>query len=168
MTGGKSGEAMSDILWESLGPDYKKTKEDTKDGIITTTVEERVGLDCAQKLFAVCGDNATNNDTFCDHFHSRLLSLYENDPAPDSEVPRCRFRGRASRIRCIAHIISLVVAKVLAKLKSGDYAQTAALVEGANANGGTFTEDDCLILSIYQKVRAFVLWIQGSDDRRVS
>ena len=63
MTGGKSGEAMADIIWESLGPDYKKTTKDIKDGIITTTVEERVGLNCAQKLFAVCGDNATNNDT---------------------------------------------------------------------------------------------------------
>jgi hypothetical protein len=109
MVGTKSGETMADILWESLGPDYKKTTEGTKDGIITTIEEERVGLSCAQKLFAVCSDNATNNDTFCDHFHSRLLSLYENDPAPDSEVPRCRFRGRASRIRCVAHIISLVV-----------------------------------------------------------
>jgi hypothetical protein len=57
-----------------------------KDDIITTIVEERVGLDIAQKLFAICGDNATNNDTFCDHFHARLLSKFENDPTLDSNT----------------------------------------------------------------------------------
>jgi hypothetical protein len=52
----------------------------SKDGIITTTIEEQVGLDCAKKLFAICGDNATNNNTFCDHFHCDI-DRYLDTPA---------------------------------------------------------------------------------------
>jgi hypothetical protein len=51
-------------------------------------------------------------------------------------------------------------------LKSRNYAQAAKLVARANANGGVFAIEDCSTLSVYQKIRAFVLWIQGSDDRR--
>jgi hypothetical protein len=164
MKGPKSGETMADILWNTLGPDYKKETEVIIDSTITTTTEERVGLDIAHKLFAVCGDNAGNNNTFCDHFHQRLLSKFENEPAPDSDSVRCRFRGRESRIRCIAHIISLIVDAIFAKLKAGDYAQAAALIE--KTGNKAFTQGDCSSLSIYMKIRTFVLWIMKSDDRR--
>jgi hypothetical protein len=70
---GKPGKAMADVMWETIGPDYEKVTETVEDNIITTTTEQRVGLNRAQKLFAVCGDNATNNNTFCDHLHTRLL-----------------------------------------------------------------------------------------------
>jgi hypothetical protein len=40
MKAGKSGAAMADILWETFGPDYKKTIESVSDGVITTIVEE--------------------------------------------------------------------------------------------------------------------------------
>jgi hypothetical protein len=85
-----------------IGPDYKKVTEEIKGDVITITTEERIGLDCAHKLFAVCGDNASNNDTFCDHLHARLLQTHDDDPSSTSGLPHCRFRGRDSRIRCIA------------------------------------------------------------------
>jgi hypothetical protein len=69
MVGGKSGEAMAEIIWETLRPDHKKVTEEIKDNVVTTKTEERVGLNCAHKLFAVCGDNASPNDTFCDHLY---------------------------------------------------------------------------------------------------
>jgi len=166
MTEGKSGEAMANILWETLGPDYKTSVETISENIITTVTEERQGLNCAQKLFAVCGDNASNNDTFCDHFHSLLLGTFENDPSSDSDVERCRFRGRSSRIRCIAHIISLIVDAIFATLRSGSYAQAKELVD--NTGSGSFAQETCASLSIYMKIRTFVLWIQRSDDRRSS
>jgi hypothetical protein len=164
MKGGKLGEAMADILWETLGPDFKKETEVVKDDIITTIVEEQVGLDIAQKLFAVCGDNATNNDTFCDHFHARLLSKFENDPTLDSNIVRCRFRGQDSRIRCITHIISLIVDAIFAKLRSGNYTQALELCNKTNI--GAFAQEDCSSLSIYMKIQTLVVWIMRSDDRR--
>jgi hypothetical protein len=166
---GKSGKAMADIIWESFGSDYKKVTESVKDDIITVTEEEGLGLNCAHKLFAVCGDNATNNDTFCDHLHAKLLEEHDNDPASTSGLPKCCFKGQDSRIRCIAHIISLVVNAVLDKLKSGSYKEAAELVAEANdSSDSIFEYETCSTLSVYMKVRAFVLWIQGSDERRAA
>jgi hypothetical protein len=87
--------------------------EIVQNDVITITIEERVGLNCAHKLFAVCGDNATNNDTFCDHLLERLQQDYDDDSSSTLGLPKCRFHGQDSRIRYGAHIISLVVDAVL-------------------------------------------------------
>ena len=79
MVGGKSGEAMAELIWETIGPNYKKSTKAVKGNKITVTIEERVGLNCAQKLFAVCGDNASPNNTFCDHLHQRLLEKFDDN-----------------------------------------------------------------------------------------
>jgi hypothetical protein len=73
MTGGKSGEAITELFMKTLRPDYNKVTENIKEGTIVIITEERVGLNCAQKLFAVCEDNTTPNNTFCDYLHKRLL-----------------------------------------------------------------------------------------------
>jgi hypothetical protein len=168
MVGGRSGEAMAELFMESIGPDHEKEIEEVQGDKITITTEKRVGLNCAQKLFAVCGDNASPNDTFCDHVHQRLLREYDDNPVSTAGLPRCRFHGRDSRIRCTAHIIALVVGDILAKLKSGTHKEAAELVAKATENDGAFCLSDCSALSVYQKVRAFVLWVQGSDERRAS
>jgi hypothetical protein len=73
MLGGKLGEAMAELIWETIGPNYKKVTKKIEGNIVTIITEERIGLNCTEKLFAVCGDNASPNDTFCDHLHQRLL-----------------------------------------------------------------------------------------------
>lgn len=166
MLGGKSGKAMADLIWETIGPDYKKVVETIKDDVITTTTQERVGLNCAEKLFAVCGDNASPNDTFCDHLLEKLLQEHDDDPTANSDLPRCRFHGRLSRTRCVAHIIALIVDAILTALKRGTYKEAIELVAEINDKGGVFSAECCLSLSVYQKIRAFVLWIQSSDERR--
>jgi hypothetical protein len=55
---------------------------------------------------------------------------------------------------------------VLDELKLGTQKEAAKLVERVNNNRGAFTGLGCSSLSVYQKVRTFVLWIQGSDERR--
>jgi hypothetical protein len=62
--------------------------------------------------------------------------------------------------------MALVVNAVLDELKSGTYKEAAELVSQANTAGGVFTSEDCSALSVYQTIRTFVLWIQGSDERR--
>jgi hypothetical protein len=47
MTGGKSEEAMVELLMKTLGPDYNKVTENIKGGTIVIITEERVGLNCA-------------------------------------------------------------------------------------------------------------------------
>src|SRR5947199_8842323 len=69
-------------------------------------------------------------------------------------------------MHCADYIIMLVVGNILAQLKSGTYKQVAKLVTTANTNRSVFAPNECSALSVYQKVRAFVLWIQDSDERR--
>ncbi len=81
--------------------------------MITIIIEERIGLDYAQKLYTVYRDNTSNNDTFYDHLYTRLRKDYDDDPLSISGLPKCRFCRQDSRIRYTTHIITLVVGAVL-------------------------------------------------------
>ena len=110
---GKSGKAIADILYDSIGPDFKKETEIIEGDTIKTVTEERIGLKCAQKLFTVYGDNAPVNDTFCDHLYNLLLHDYDDDPMSNIGLLKCHFHGRPSRIRCITHIIALLSLSII-------------------------------------------------------
>ena len=78
---GKSGEGMAEVLMASFGEGIDKvTLVDTEKGPMEQRVLQ-IGLDISHKAIAVCGDNAPNNDTFCDHFHRILKQKYDDDPA---------------------------------------------------------------------------------------
>jgi hypothetical protein len=124
-------------------------------------------LNIAHKVYAVCGDNAPNNDTFCDHFHSKLLATFNDDPNKEMDIPRCLFRGRASRIDCLAHICSLIAEAVFKHFIPGTREEAQKLVDDvANGPRGTGFAETCARLSVYMKIRTLVLWIMGSDERR--
>lgn len=145
----KSGKAMADILYDSIGPDFKKETEIIEGDTIKTVTEERIGLKCAQKLFTVCGDNAPVNDTFCDHLYNLLLHDYDDDPMSNTGLLKCYFYGRPSRIRCIAYIIALVVGTVLKQLKTGKHTDAVNLIVETYDRGGVFDANICSALSIY-------------------
>lgn len=65
----------------------------------------------------------------------------------------------------MVHIIALICSTVLNNKKSSTYAEAAALVQEAADNHGIFN-DNCNFLSVFQKIRTFVLFIMGSDERR--
>jgi hypothetical protein len=68
----KSREGMAKVLYTSLGDNInKKEVIETKNGLMLQTTSA-VGLKVAHKVIAVCRDNATNNNTFCDHFYQKL------------------------------------------------------------------------------------------------
>jgi hypothetical protein len=119
---GKSGEGMAEVLYTSFGEDIVKVDLiESKAGLMERTIKA-VGLKINHKVIAVCGDNAPNNDTFCDHFHQKLqVDGYDDDIRIQGELnlKRCLFRGRRSRIRCLAHINSLIGEAVFKALDSG-------------------------------------------------
>jgi hypothetical protein len=47
----------------------------------------------------------------------------------------------------------------LTALKAGIYKEATELVAEINNKGGVFSAKCCLSLSVYQKIRALVLWI---------
>jgi hypothetical protein len=109
----KLRKAMADIFFDSIGPDFKRETETIINNIITTVTEERIGLDYREKLFIVYGDNTLKNDTFCDHFYNLLLHDYDDDLILNTGLLKCHFYSRPSRIRCIAHLIALIISIVL-------------------------------------------------------
>ena len=165
MTAGKSGLAMADVMWESLGPTFERTYQQITDYSLTTVTELVVGLDSIAKLFAVTGDNASNNDTFCDHLHEKLLAQGYDDYGRQG-LSRCWFHGRKSRIRCAAHIIALVCDKALEFLGAGSYKETIALIQEVAENRGHFELPEGQTLSVWAKIRYITLWIQASGERR--
>ena len=129
---GKLGEGIAEVLYISFGDDiYKVDIIETKRGPIQRTTTT-VGLKIAHKVIAVCGDNASNNDTFCDHF---LRILHENDYDEDPQLSlglkRCLFRGRKSRIRCLAHIYSLICDIIFDYLYSSTREEAAKVIKEA-------------------------------------
>jgi hypothetical protein len=110
---GKSGKAIANIFFDSIGPDLKRETETIINNIITTIIEERIGLNCREKLFIIYRDNTLNNDIFYDHLYNLLLHDYDDDLILNTGLLKCHFYGRPSRIRCIAYLIALVVGVVL-------------------------------------------------------
>jgi hypothetical protein len=55
----------------------------TKKGNIVRTISH-VRLNIAYKVITIYGNNTLNNNTFCDHFHHKLLAHdYDDDPQLD-------------------------------------------------------------------------------------
>jgi hypothetical protein len=94
---GKSGATIAEILYASFSPNYKKSIEIVKDSVYTITIEKHVGLNIAHKLFAVCRDNASSNDTFYNHFYQRLLTNgFDDTLASGNSLPLYCFHERTS------------------------------------------------------------------------
>jgi hypothetical protein len=73
-------------------------------------------LDVLQKLLAITADNASNNDTLVEHLHHQLLEQFDDevDLEYGNTRPIMRFRGKQHRIRCIAHVLNLIMHQILA------------------------------------------------------
>ena len=94
----KSRKAITDIFFNSIGIDFKREIETIINNIITTIIDERIGLDYYEKLFIVYRDNTSNNDIFYNHFYNLLLYDYGDDLTLNTGLPKCHFYSRLSRI----------------------------------------------------------------------
>jgi hypothetical protein len=78
-------------------------------------------LNLKQKLLAITGDSASNNNTMVEHLHTRLLDEFDNEH--DNKLGNLklliRFQGKQSYIRCLAHVLNLIAKDILGDLKSG-------------------------------------------------
>jgi hypothetical protein len=125
--------------------------------------------DCCHKLLTITGDNAENNDTLCLHLLQQLLQDYDDylDPFP-SRGAAMRFRGEESRIRCFAHVLNLIVKKILETLGSSTYKSAKSfldLVAKSIAEGRTSRLSIPLGQGVIAKLRLIVLWIDRSTQR---
>jgi hypothetical protein len=91
--------------------------EHTRERLAEITMKLLEELKLKHKLFAITGDNASNNGTLCYHLFQRLREEYDDRPSPIR--PRMRFHGKLSFIRCLAQVINLIYKDILSSLKAG-------------------------------------------------
>ncbi len=90
-------------------------------------------LDLAPKLLTITGDNAGNNGTMCDTIYADLSKVYDDEDGDFRLRPLMRFHGRASFIRCLAHIINLICKDILTQLGMGSVKEAKATLDQASA-----------------------------------
>jgi len=83
-------------------------------------------LNINTKLLSITADNASNNKTLMDAVENSL-ELQDQFSNPDKQTSAPRFQGRASFVRCLAHILNIIVKKLLETLKSGNRLQSVPL-----------------------------------------
>jgi len=110
---GKSREGIAKVLYTSFKDNINKVETiKTAKGLIKQTTTY-IGLKIAYKIIIICKDNASNNNTFCDHFYAKLLANnYDDNLQSNLSLPRYLFQGRASRIRCLAYICKLIAESI--------------------------------------------------------
>jgi hAT family C-terminal dimerisation region len=123
-------------------------------------------FEIAHKLLTLTGDNAGNNLTLCDFLHAALSKSFEEEDHPFRLKPLMRFRGRASFIPCLAHVINLICKDILASLKAGSAHEAQVIFESLPAQKSQSSERELSIKSAIVKIRLLVLWISDSPQRK--
>jgi len=121
---------------------------------------------CLTKLLTITADNASNNDTLCRHLHRQMTPLYDEWLSEHRiRKERMRFMGEESQIRCFAHILNLVVQKILTTIGSSSHKNAADLLDRVAASRNK-TITPPLASGVIALLRLQVLWVQRSAQRR--
>ncbi len=147
---------------EIIGP---HTGENMAEIVEDTLVE----LGIEGKLLTITADNATNNETLCTFLESNLSSRLQQRHAEIGGLSqRLRFQGTQSLVRCLAHILNLIVKQLLSGLRAQDSESADSIcvsIAGDDGEGYTLP-DEYANLSALARLRVFVLYISRSPQRR--
>jgi hypothetical protein len=80
-----------------------------------------VELQIEHKLLTITADNASNNETLMSELYFNLTEKFTTENSSVSHKKRLRFNGVDSYVRCLAHVLNLIVSDILSALKSGDH-----------------------------------------------
>jgi hypothetical protein len=121
---------------------------------LAAAVEEMLTeLNLERKLITITGDNASNNERMVSELSQNLRRKLGVDPI---------FRGLDSYVRCLAHILNLIVKDILQSLKSGN-------MEEAHAVCDNFKEGEQWSVGAQEplaRLRILALWIHRSPQQR--
>ncbi|KAJ5082309.1 hypothetical protein N7532_011352 [Penicillium argentinense] len=115
-----------------------------------------IELSLEDKLISITGDNASNNEAMA----SELYFFLSDRPRVEDAMLAPLYRGLDSYIRCLAHVLNLIVKDILRNLGSG-------MVEGAQVacdclqTGNSITDNSAI-----GRLRVLALWINRSPQRR--
>ena len=137
MHGAHTGENMADLLHRTL--------------------EE---LEVERKVLTITADNASNNESLISELIFNLKEKLHRPEIAVEETEILRFQGADSYIRCLAHVLNLIVGDILSALKSGDNktAVTACDLMQENKEIGMH--------SVVSRLRIMSLWIARTPQRK--
>jgi hypothetical protein len=107
-------------------------------------------LDLESKVIAITGDNASNNKVMASELYHAIKKL----------SPEIQFHGVDSYIRCLAHILNLIVKDILRALKSGSTQEAYAVCDSLRECQPITTQ------TALAKLRILPLWISRSPQKR--
>jgi hypothetical protein len=115
-----------------------------------------IELSLEDKLVSITGDNASNNEAMA----SELFFSLSDRPREQDAMPAPLYRGLDSYIRCLAHVLNLIVKDILHALGSGTMEQAQATCDHLQ-NGNSITKQSAI-----GRLRILALWINRSPQRR--
>lgn len=92
--------------------------------------------------------------------HQRLLEQASINP-----TNKLRFEGVPSLVRCLAHIIDLIVKEILKNLKADSISNAEAICDSMSS-GTTNDEVRSGTFLVIQKVRVLAIWISRHSGRK--
>ncbi|KAJ5994681.1 hypothetical protein N7481_001658 [Penicillium waksmanii] len=113
-----------------------------------------IELNLERKLLSITGDNASSNERMAVQLYDSLQKTYGTDSL---------LCGLDSYIRCLAHIINLIVKDILLDLKSGSAEEASSFCN--NLDKGEDQPCEFQSLGPLAKLRILALWIQRSPQR---
>jgi hypothetical protein len=115
-----------------------------------------IELSLEDKLISIIGDNASNNEAMA----SELYFSLSDRPRVEDAMPAPLYRELDSYVRCLAHVLNLIVKDILRNLGSGTMEQ--AQVACDRLQTGNSISDHSAI----GRLRVLALWINRSPQRR--
>ena len=87
--------------------------------IVNTTL---IKYGIRQKLLSITADNASNNNTLYRHLLQMFLKHFDDHLVEFLiRSSTIRFKGEDSQVRCLAHILNLIVKAILESLSSSTH-----------------------------------------------
>jgi hypothetical protein len=115
-------------------------------------------LQIKEKLLALTGDNAANNETLISYLYQALFIEYDNkvDKAFGNFKLLMRFCRQQYYICCLGHTLNLIVKSILSTLKAGTIKEANQILESQLPRTTTVKLQAWKVSSI-QKLRLIVL-----------
>ena len=127
--------------------------------IVYTVLSE---LDIGAKLLSITGDNASNNPAMARILYDMLKADYDTEIIPQGNTrPIMRYQGESSFIRCLAHILNLIVKEFLTILKASDITADYQIVNDLEKNLSVIQ-----LQSAFSRIRILTLYISATSERK--
>ena len=121
-------------------------------------------LDIGAKLLAITGDNESNNLVMSRILYDLLKADYDTEILPYGNTqPVMRYQGESSFVRCLAHILNLIVKEFLATLKAGDFEADYQIVEDLK---NFLSLDSLQLQSAFSCLHILILYVSATSERK--